>query len=214
MKRLLAMLLCSVLVLTAIPSTDFGAETVSGGSVVSQNKANEEADSNEDENNTYDVKVVSEKGKDSENRGESEDRGELGTEIVTEEDTTLYTGRSYEESVNKEVGEHPVTFNANGGLFDNGKTTYTYDLGQHTGYYVECRRVYPFRTGYKVIGWSKTINGSVDYKWSELFPFNFDEDLTLYAVWEEAVKITLNPNGGKIYNNILGDKVDKESFSI
>ena len=107
MKKIMAMILCSAFVLTLAPSIVYGAETVSGGSVVSQNKANGEADE----------AIVSQ-------NEASKESDAVETEEVDLIEDESNTADVEVISENRQAGVHPtVTLDANGGIFDNGSTT-------------------------------------------------------------------------------------------
>ncbi len=46
--------------------------------------------------------------------------------------------------------------------------------------------VTPTRRGYSFLGWSRTTNGSADYAAGEEVTFTDDQDITLYAIYEEG----------------------------
>ena len=83
---------------------------------------------------------------------------------------------------------YAVIYDLNGGsgTFDNQTKRHGVNLTLRTGK--------PTRTGYIFKGWALTKTGSVCYQPGGTY--NKNENLTLYAVWNEAYTITYNLKGG------------------
>lgn len=88
--------------------------------------------------------------------------------------------------------EYEVTFNSNGGKFQSGGTLYSISAFEDSVIYAP--RI-PNREGYVLDGWSTDRHGAhIWYFDSETVTKN----VTLYAVWHEAVNIVFDANGGTL----------------
>ncbi|MDE7208510.1 MAG: leucine-rich repeat protein [Clostridia bacterium] len=110
--------------------------------------------------------------------------------------TCRYDGNENDDSGNKgpdvSVKKYVVTYNANGGIFADGTSTYTQNVNENT---LLTAPVLPTRQGYSFIGWSRTNNGS------EMWQFAKDtitEDISLYAQWTERTAEVLSVDGASI----------------
>ena len=87
---------------------------------------------------------------------------------------------------------HTVNYNANGGTGAPSPQTKYY------GSILTLSSQVPTRTGYRFIHWA---NNSIDTQATQWYDpgglYGYDEDITLYAIWEgEKHTYTFNPNGG------------------
>ena len=80
-----------------------------------------------------------------------------------------------------------VTFDANGGTFENGEGTT--DRVTNPGYYTIDEELIPFKDGYCFTGW-KNGNQNAGKK------IQVNSDVTLVAQWVEGVQVTYLANGG------------------
>lgn len=83
---------------------------------------------------------------------------------------------------------YTITYNANGGSGAPASQTKAHGVNKTLSTTV------PTRSGYKFKGWSLTKDGSVYYQPGGTCGRN--ENLTLWAVWNQAYTITYNANGG------------------
>ena len=95
-----------------------------------------------------------------------------------------------------------LTLDPNGGHWLNGET------GTEPYYVSKNEEVYfyqlfePEQTGKMCVGWATDAAGSNKVIYEDSYgdeyhvTYSFDEDTTLYAVWEDCATYTLNPNGG------------------
>ena len=94
-----------------------------------------------------------------------------GNTYSINENTTLYAVW--------EINTYTITYNANGGENAPGTQTKTHGID------LILSSVVPIREGYTFEGWSTSVNGTVIYNVGDICSAN--EDLTLYAVWKEAM---------------------------
>ncbi|WP_026498658.1 InlB B-repeat-containing protein [Butyrivibrio sp. WCD2001] len=106
---------------------------------------------------------------------------------------------------------YQITFDGNGGKVYPGMweedfsdasalkdaVTVTLKKGRSLGYY-EDGEITALRDGYVIGGWSTTPTGTKRIDFYETTP---DKDMTLYAIWNKADKVTFDANGGKIYGS-------------
>ena len=105
-----------------------------------------------------------------------------------------------------------ITYDANGGEFDDGSTTKQDGAhsGPFTSYWVtdgDGRNV--SRDNYSFLGWSTQANATTGDN-------NFDafltENTTYYAVWSEKPVITYDANGGYFYHKDVYDESGQQVF--
>ena len=83
-----------------------------------------------------------------------------------------------------------ITYDANGGTFENGKSKWTYT--EKKGDIISSWYAHPERSGYSFVGWSKEKGGSAIKYNSKIDGYlKVSGDITLYAVWEKTGKVTL-----------------------
>ena len=142
-------------------------------------------------------------------------------EEVTEEEVPAETAvqEPAEEIIEEiteenELPEAPVTYvltlNANGGKLDTELTglsaaaaSYGESLEEYEEYYVygiEYYAQYVTRSGYKFAGWYRNKSCTDGYEAEEYTYITMVSDLTLYAKWLPAWKVTFKANGGRFDN--------------
>ena len=116
-------------------------------------------------------------------RGWLDASGKAVNNVDIEEDVTYYADW---------VKLKTVTFDANGGQFDNGETTKVeYTVNNYM--YISQNEGAPYREGYVFTGW--LFNNQIV---TRRVPVN--GDIVLTASWEEGVVITYRANGGYWYD--------------
>lgn len=102
-------------------------------------------------------------------------------------------------------GQVSVTYNANGGKFASGNTTYMQNVEKGV---LLIAPDSPTRAGYTFAGWAKNKNGS------EMWRFDEDKangEITLYAHWNEMSAKILSVAGASIEDNKIFMLVDKST---
>ena len=112
--------------------------------------------------------------------------------FASEEGTTETTPT--EETNTEETTQYTVTYDTNGGAFENGSTSveFIYDEGVELGF----PETIPTREGYQFLGWSLDANAesASSYENEQVF-----RDMDFFAVWQEEVQtytVTFDANGG------------------
>ena len=92
-----------------------------------------------------------------------------------------------------------ITYDANGGYFSNYGTIYASAFLK--GDYFEVQRIPENAVPSKVFaGWATTKNAAEPNVDNDTV---VTDDMTLYAVWKDGIKVTIDANGGYIYQNGL-----------
>ncbi len=94
--------------------------------------------------------------------------------------------------------ELQITFDANGGEFHDGTTTfvdYAY-CGQYSSYWVDDNNKWPECEGCSFLGWNTQADATTG---SNNFDAILTQDTTYYAIWTENPAITYDANGGYFY---------------
>ncbi len=176
-------------------------------------------------------------------------RNQYGTSNVsynwdTTSDDIVYA-RWEEESLCPDCGNNPCinsascnlptyTYDANGGMINDGEETFEYDVDYFVDYKDKClwytnKEVvenYVYRAGYIFIGWY-TLNGgesTLDADWGEeLWDFieadsEFSnkptEDRTYYARWEKGATYIFNANGGRLKGGMGFGTVEEAYYDV
>ena len=121
---------------------------------------------------------------------------------------TDINGKTYwnVDGVIRNIAEYSVTYNPNGG---NANVPSSIQYQPQTKVNVDFSTI-PSRAGYEFLGWSEDKN-AVDPTYTENGINSFtmpDNDVTLYAVWNEKDNVTIN------YKAIGGGRVKPESESL
>ena len=113
-----------------------------------------------------------------------------GDVIVLTEDLTLY---AIWESLNVDIVEFTITYNANGGTGEMIDPLSPYVQGGIASIYDNEFA----REGYIFDSWNTAADGSGDTYYAFDMIFSVENDITLYAQWtpENPVELTLNANG-------------------
>lgn len=104
-------------------------------------------------------------------------------------DVMVYAKFTFDGSV------YTVTYDANGGVFANDKTTATVNVNEQS--IITAQQADPVREGYEFSGWARNKSGT------KLWYLNTDtvtENVTLYAVWARIFTVKYNANGGEFAN--------------
>lgn len=105
--------------------------------------------------------------------------------------------------------QHTITFDANGGYFNNDPDKLQIEVEVDRGQSISG---YPWisvnNVGKAVAGWNTAADGSGETV-DDLFSYEPVADVTLYAIWEEGCTVTLNANGGYFFGDttILADTI-------
>ncbi|MBQ2999200.1 MAG: leucine-rich repeat protein [Clostridia bacterium] len=113
-----------------------------------------------------------------------------------------------DQSSTTETGEWTVTFDANGGAFENGETTTTQTVAQGTRLTVPQT---PRRTGYTFSGWS--INQNTSEPW-DFANATVNRAITLYASWTARTASVLSVEGATINEREIFLIVDQNNQSV
>lgn len=126
----------------------------------------------------------------------------VGWAVAKNETVVAYNpGDTYKENAELslvavwKVDEYTITFDSNGGIGDIPSIKKTY------GSVAEIPSEAPTRTGYKFIGWSENKEAVMaDYTVKDRI--YKEQDITLYAIWEEeATYVPGDINGDNVVNN-------------
>ena len=133
--------------------------------------------------------------------------------FASEEGTTETTPT--EETNTEETTQYTVTYDTNGGAFENGSTSveFIYGEGVYLGSYDEI----PIRDGYQFLGWSLDANAESASTYDDEQVLS---DMYFYAVWQEEEQtctVTFDANGGafsdgEVTRSFMGSGYDTEYF--
>ena len=109
----------------------------------------------------------------------------------------------------KWIEEVTVTWDANGGCYEDGGLIYCQPIGQGSCIGYVAYTPIPSRDGYVIDGWylDAALTEKVD-----LYEYVADGDVTFYAGWIEAVNVTWDANGGIVCGeSVYVEKAAKNS---
>ena len=122
-------------------------------------------------------------------------------------DQSSQTQNGESQSETTENGEWTITFDANGGAFENGETTQTQTVAQGARLTVPQT---PRREGYTFSGWSVKQNTSEPWNFSTAV----NNSLTLYASWTPKTASVLSLEGATINERDIFLIVDQNTQSV
>ena len=104
--------------------------------------------------------------------------------------------------------EYTVTYDANGGAFADGETTFTQTVKSGSKLTAPAS---PARSNYTFAGWAKSKSGSAMWKFDE---DTMSEDTTLYAQWSQESAVILSVDGASIEDRKIFMVVERDTSTV
>ncbi len=104
--------------------------------------------------------------------------------------------------------EYTVTYDANGGAFADGETTFAQTVKSGSKLTAPAS---PARSNYTFAGWAKNKSGSAMWKFDE---DTMSEDTTLYAQWSQESAVILSVDGASIEDSEIFMVVDRDTSTV